>query len=97
METVEYVDTMEFVEYTVGVTAKGNLKAFGRANKNQTLKVNTDSKSQLVMFTNKGNVIKIAAFLIQEAIKNEVPINNLVDGLESTEKIVALFSLKEFR
>jgi len=26
-----------------------------------------------------------------------VPINNLVDGLESAEKIVALFSIKEFR
>lgn len=97
VDTVEYVDRMEFVEYTVGVTAKGTLKAFGRANKNQSLKVNTDSKSQLLMFTNRGNVIKIAAFLIQEAIKNEVSINNLVDGLERTEKIVALFSLKEFK
>lgn len=97
VEIVEYVDTMEFVEYTVGITAKGNLKASGKTNKIQPLKVNTDSKSQLLIFTNRGNVIKIAAFLIQEAIKNEVPINNLVDGLESTEKIVAIFSLKEFR
>jgi len=97
VETVEYVDTMEFVEYTVGVTSKATLKGFGRTNKNQMLKVNTDSKSQLLIFTNRGNVIKIAAFLIQEAIKNEVPISNLVDGLENTEKIVALFSLKEFR
>ncbi|PRR82811.1 DNA topoisomerase IV subunit A [Clostridium vincentii] len=96
VEIVEYADAMEFVEYTVGVTAKGALKAFGKANKNQSLKVNTDSKSQLVMFTNKGRVIKIAAFLIQEAIKNEVSINNLVNGLESTEKVVALFSLKKF-
>ncbi len=66
----EYVESMEFVEYTLGVTAKGTLKTFARANKNDSLKVTTDSSSELLMFTNKGNVIKIASFMLQEAIKN---------------------------
>jgi topoisomerase-4 subunit A len=94
--SAEYVDSMEFVQYTVGVTAKGNLKGFARANKNDLLKVDTDSKSNLMMFTNKGNIIKIQGFLIQEAIKEEIPLSNLVDGLENDEKVVALYSIKEF-
>ena len=70
---------MEFVEYTLGVTAKGTLKTFARANKNDSLKVTTDSSSELLMFTNKGNVIKIASFMLQEAIKNsEISIEDLV-------------------
>lgn len=94
--SVEYVESMEFVDYTLGVTAKGTLKIFARANKNDSLKVNTDSSSDLLMFTNRGNVIKIASFMIQEAIKNEIAIENLVDGLEKKEKVVALYSIKSY-
>ncbi|MGG7176624.1 DNA topoisomerase IV subunit A [Clostridium paraputrificum] len=93
---VEYTESMEYVEYSVGVTGRGTLKAFARANKKDNLKVNTDSKSELLMFTNRGNIIKIASFLIQEAIKEEISIESLVDGLGKKEKVIALFSIKEF-
>ena len=92
----QYVDSMEFVEYSLGVTAKGTLKTFARANKNDSLKVSTDSSSDLLMFTNKGNVIKIKSFIIQEAIKNEILIENLVDGLDKKEKVIALYSIKSY-
>jgi len=95
--SAEYVDTMEFVEYTVGITAKGNLKAFAKANKNDLLKTTTDSQSELLMFTNKGNVLKIKSFILQEIIKEkEISLNSLVDGLEKSEKVVAIYSLKDY-
>ncbi len=98
ISTVEYVDNMEFVEYTVGITAKGNLKAFAKANKNDILKTSTDSKSELLMFTNKGNVLKVKSFILQEVIKEkEIPLTNLIDGLEKSEKVIALYSLKDYK
>ncbi|MDD6795113.1 MAG: DNA topoisomerase IV subunit A [Clostridiaceae bacterium] len=98
VESSEYVDEMEFVEYTVGITTKGTLKGFARlSSKNDSLKVKTDSKSNLLMFTNKGKVIKLESFLIQEVInKGEIPLSNLVDGLENKEKVVSIFSIKNF-
>ncbi|MDB2101431.1 MAG: DNA topoisomerase IV subunit A [Clostridium paraputrificum] len=93
----EYVESMEFVEYTLGVTAKGTLKTFARANKNDLLKVTTDSSSELLMFTNKGNVIKIASFMLQEAIKNrEISIEDLVYGLGKKERVIAIYSIKYY-
>ena len=97
VEQAEYVDTMEFVEYTLGVTAKGTLKTFARASKNDSLKASTDSSSELLMFTNRGNVIKIAAFMLEEAIKNEIPLENLVDELDKKEKVIALYSIKSYK
>lgn len=92
----EYADDMKFVEYTIGITAKGILKSFSKASKSDCLKANTDSNSSIIMFTNKGNTIKIQGFVIQEAIKEDIPLNNLVDGLEKDEKVIALYSFKEF-
>ena len=89
-------EILEYLEFTVGVTQKGTLKAFGRSNKRDNLKVNTDSKSKLFMFTNKGNVIQLDSFLVQGVITDEILINKLVSGLQKDEKIVSIFSLKEF-
>ena len=92
----EYVDKMEFVEFSLGVTGKGMLKLFARANKRDSLKTTTDSTSDLLMFTNKGNVIKIKSFMIQNAVKNEVDIRNLVDDLKKNEKVISIVSVKEY-
>ena len=89
-------EILEYLEFTVGVTQKGTLKAFGRSNKRDNLKVNTDSKSKLFMFTNKGNVIQLDSFLVQGVITDEILINKLVSGLQKDEKVVSIFSLKEF-
>ncbi len=67
---------MEFAEFTIGVTAKGNIKGFQRARKQDKLKVNTDSKSEVLMFTNLGRVYKVPAFLLQGVDKEEIPVKN---------------------
>ena len=85
---VEYVNEFEFITFSVGVTAKGMLKGFARAKANDRLKVNTDSLSTLLMFTDKGNVYKIPAFLISNVIKEEIAIENIIDGYSKKEKII---------
>ena len=94
--SIEYTDNFNINEFGVGVTSKGMLKYFSKVSKNDKLKINTNSKDELLMFTNKGNIIKISAFMLEEAIKNELPITNLVDNFAKGEKIISLYSIKEF-
>ena len=94
--SIEYTEDFKVNEFGVGITSKGMLKYFSKVSKNDKLKINTNSKAELLMFTNKGNIIKISAFMIEEAIKNELPITNLVDNFAKGEKIISLYSIKEF-
>ena len=94
--SVQYEEEFEYAEFTVGVTAKGNLKSFAKAKKNDRLKVNTDNLSNLVLFTNKGNVYKIPTFLIKNVVESEIAISSLIDGYSKDEKIVDIYSLKSF-
>lgn len=94
--TVEYINEFEFMTFTVGVTAKGKLKGFARAKSNDRLKVNTDSLSTLLLFTDKGNMYKVPAFLISNVVKEEIALENIVDGYSKKENIIDIYSVKSF-
>lgn len=94
--TVEYINEFEFMTFTVGVTAKGKLKGFARAKSNDRLKVNTDSLSTLLLFTDKGNMYKVPAFLISNVVKEEIALENIVDVYSKKEKIIDIYSVKSF-
>ena len=92
----QYSDNMEFSEFTIGVTAKGNIKGCKRARKQEKLKVNTDSKSEILMFTNFGRVYKIPAFLLQGVEDGEIQLKNIIDDISKGEAVIQLYSLKTF-
>ena len=94
--TVEYINEFEFMTFTVGVTSKGKLKGFARAKSNDRLKVNTDSLSTLLLFTDKGNMYKVPAFLISNVVKEEIVLENIVDVYSKKEKIIDIYSVKSF-
>lgn len=94
--SVEYVNEFEFMTFSVGVTAKGKLKGFARAKSNDRLKVNTDSLSTLLLFTDKGNMYKVPAFLISNVVKEEIALENIVDGYSKKEKIIDIYSVNSF-
>lgn len=94
--TVEYINEFEFMTFTVGVTSKGKLKGFARAKSNDRLKVNTDSLSTLLLFTDKGNMYKVPAFLISNVVKEEIALENIVDGYSKKEKIIDVYSVRSF-
>ena len=94
--SVEYVNEFELMTFSVGVTAKGKLKGFARAKSNDRLKVNTDSLSTLLLFTDKGNMYKVPAFLISNVVKEEIALENIVDGYSKKEKIIDIYSVKSF-
>ncbi len=93
---VEYIDKMEFIDFTIGITAKGNIKAFNSSRKNDNLKVSTNSLENILFFTNAGKVFKIPAFLLSGVNKGEIPLNKIIDNLEKGEKVIRLFSINSF-
>lgn len=96
IEKVEYIDTMEYVEFNIGITSKGNIKAFNTIKKNDDLKVNTDSLSDILLFTNMAKVFKVPAFILSGVDKGEIPLNKIIDSLEKGEKIIKLISIKSY-
>ncbi|MGL4772208.1 MAG: DNA topoisomerase IV subunit A [Clostridium sp.] len=89
----EYVDEIEYSEFIVGVTGKNTLRWFSRNSKDK-LKVLTNSKESLLLFTNKGNIIKLESFMLHGIIKEDINLDSLVDGIGVNEKIISIFSVK---
>lgn len=94
--SAEYINEFEFMTFTVGITAKGKLKGFAKAKSNDRVKVNTDSLSTLLLFTDKGNMYKVPGFLISNVVKEEIALENIVDGYSKNEKIIDIYSVKSF-
>lgn len=92
----EYIDSLEYKEFAIGVTNKNTLKAFSRVSKNDSLKTYTDNSSDMLLFTNKGNVIKVKSFLLECVVNSEIKISDIVDGLMKDEKIIKIVSLKTY-
>ncbi len=93
---VEYVDEIEYKQFWVGVTQKGTIKSFSRGRSNDRLKVNTDTASELLLFTDRGNVFKIPTFLIQNVTEAEISLESVIDGYTSKEKIIDVYSVKTY-
>ena len=92
----EYIETMEFFELNIGITAKGNIKAFNSIKKNDNLKVSTDSLSEILIFTNIGKVYKVQSFMLSGLCNEEIPLNKIINNLEKGEKIIKLMSIKSY-
>ncbi|MDV4149751.1 DNA topoisomerase IV subunit A [Clostridium sp. AL.422] len=93
---VEYIETMEFREFNIGITSKGNIKAFNSIKKSDSLKVSTNSLSDILLFTNMAKVFKVSAFILSGVDKGEIPLNKIIDNLEKGEKIIKLMSINSY-
>lgn len=93
---VEYIDNMEFIDFSIGITAKGSIKAFNSVKRNDNLKVKTNSLSDILLFTNMGKVFKIPSFILSGVDKEEIPISKIIDNLEKGEKIIRLMSINSY-
>lgn len=93
----EYQDSLEYKEFLIGVTNKNTLKAFSRMSKGDNLKTYTDNLSDILLFTDKGNLIKIKAFILESVLDREIKISDVVDEIMKDEKIIKIISLKNYR
>ena len=92
----EYVDSIEFAEFSIGITAKGNVKALNSIRKSDDLKVRTNSLSDVLLFTNMAKVFKVPAFMLSGVNKGEIPLSKIIDNLEKDEKIIKLMSISYY-
>lgn len=93
---IEYVKEYEYMSFAVGVGAKGGIKIFKSVRADSNRKVNTNSSEKLLIFTNKGMVYQIPAFMLQGQ-EDELSLSILADGFEEgKEKVLNILSVKDF-
>lgn len=90
----EYVDTLEFAEFNVGITAKNTLKTFQKTKNFDRLKTSTDTLSEILFFSNLGRVFKVKTFMLQKVLQEDLALNSVLDGMLKGEKIVCMSSIK---
>lgn len=94
---IQYIEELQFIEFVIGVTPKGVLKSFSRGRTGDRLKTATDSLSNILIFTNQGNVYKVPTFLIPNILSEDINLEVLVDGYSKDEKVISLYSIKDFQ
>ena len=92
---VEEVEGIDYFELNIGINEKGKLKAY-KTVKEDLLKVKTNSLSELMIFTNIGNVYKIPVFLMKKLMEEEVSVETFVGALDKKEKVVTLMSVNSY-
>lgn len=92
---VEEVKGIDYFELNIGINEKGKLKAY-KTVKEDLLKVKTNSLSELMIFTNIGNVYKIPVFLMKKLMEEEVSVETFVGELDKKEKVVTLMSVNSY-
>ncbi|WP_194192265.1 DNA topoisomerase IV subunit A [Clostridium chrysemydis] len=91
-----YVDNLEVVQFNIGITNKKVIKSLSRVAKNDDLKVHTDSLSDLLLFTDKGNLIKLKSFMLIGVLEKDIKLEDMVDSLEKDEEIIKVISVNGY-
>ncbi|WP_244834773.1 DNA topoisomerase IV subunit A [Clostridium sp. BJN0001] len=89
INTVEYVSTMDYFEMNLGITEKGILKSYSKI-KNSPLKTKITSSDELLIFTSKGIIHKIKAFMLKNVINSEISVEKFIGKLLRDEKIIRI-------
>lgn len=91
-----YIDRLEVVQFNIGITNKKVIKSLSRVAKNDDLKVHTDSLSDLLLFTDKGNLIKLKSFMLSGVLEKDIKLEDMVDSLEKDEEIIKVISVNGY-
>ena len=92
---IQYADEYEYKEFKLNISESGLIKiqSEGKA-KVKTKQCKTDSSSKILIFTDKGNVIIIPAFIIQNISEEGISISKLSDEFdENNERILNVISV----
>ncbi len=89
----EYTDSIEYKEFTLGISKKGSIKIYKNYSKSTEKyeKVKTNSLSYIVAFSDKGKMFKFPSYLLDNLTENHL--DNLVDNFKSNENIIKIISL----
>ncbi|UZW15971.1 DNA topoisomerase IV subunit A [Clostridium pasteurianum] len=95
--SVHFSNEHNFSSFKVAVNSVGNIKINEKSNSN-IKECNTDSESTLLFFTNRGKLLYVPAFLLQNIDKEGINIDKVNgDFEEGSEKILNVISVKDFK
>jgi topoisomerase-4 subunit A len=93
---IDYVKDYEYANFAVSVTPKGMLKVHSAVRRDGNKKVATSTDEKLLIFTDKGLVHYIDAFMLQNLGNAEADLSILTDFDRNDEKVLNIISIKDF-
>lgn len=94
--SVHFSNEHNFISFKVAVNSSGNIKTNEKSSLN-TKECSTDSASTLLFFTNKGKLLYVPAFLLENVSKEGISLDKVNgDFEEGSEKILNVISIKDF-
>lgn len=93
---IEYVTEHNFKQFIFGINSKGVFK-FYNDTRGENRKFIKSPEEKILIFTDRGMVYCIDAFMLQNLEDKELSIENLVDNFETgKDRILNLISIKSF-
>lgn len=90
--SAQYVDQFEYKEFPIGLNKKGILKLSGRKSNGEVV-VATNSLSEVLFITSRGDIYKLPAIMLQNIDKKGVDFKLLFNDYNSDDEIIAVASL----
>ena len=94
--SVEVVENIDFYNFTFGINEKGIIKIYDGYKRDSYKKVKANSFSDILIFTNKGNVYKIKGFMVQGIKDGNLKLWDFVDSLNDDEKIIKVVEFTQY-
>lgn len=94
--SVEMVENIEFYNFTLGINEKGMIRVYSGYKRDSYQKVKANSFSDILIFTNRGNVYKIKGFMVQGIKDNNLKLWDFVDSLNDEEKIIKVVEFTQY-
>lgn len=94
--SIDYTEEFEYKEFYIYINDKGIIKCSNRKSKEKIMTI-TSTTSDLLFFTNKGNVCKVKAFMLQNIDKKGLDIKELFSDFTNEDAVVNLVSIKNYR
>lgn len=101
VSNIDFTTEFIFKSFSLNINKFGSIKASEKnktnnaLKKNKSLKVNTDSNSKILIFSEDGKVFSIPALMLQNIGENEMNIEHIWDGIDK-DKIIGIISVNNF-
>ncbi|MDP4088830.1 MAG: DNA gyrase C-terminal beta-propeller domain-containing protein, partial [Bacillota bacterium] len=95
--SASFSENGEFASFTLGITAKGQVKVLDNLKAKSDYKINTASNEILLIFADNGVVYRLPAYMLQN-VMDEINLGEFIDEFtDGVHKILEVVSIKDFK
>jgi topoisomerase-4 subunit A len=96
--SIEYTDEYDIKNFAFNIDRSGIIKISNRVSQKSDFSCYTNSLNRVLVFTKKGNVFILPAYMVQNLGNNGTGLSKLIDGFnEKEDSIINVFSLVSFK